>query len=262
MKWYGGALTRPLHSVRVGRMNFPVITIPGTWSPSETCRKINVVIDQAIVLRRDAEPYRNYLGASILGDPCDRRLVFECQDRPSEALDAKATRIFDTGHMFETLVASWLCNAGFDLLDLDPDTGRPFEFQIADGLVRGHADGVIMSGPEIGVPYPLLWECKSLNESSWTDLARRGLKEAKPLYFAQVQTYLLHLGYASCMLTAINKNNAALYHEIIPFVESEARWLSARAIRLVRLAATNNLPPRIEDARECRRCRFAMMCGE
>jgi hypothetical protein len=228
---------------------------------SEPCRRINAAIDAAIELRRSEEPRRDYLGASSLGDPCDRRLVYETRGEPaSDPVSARALRIFETGHMFEQLVRKWLIYAGFDILDLDPNTGRPCEFEIADGRIRGHADGVIMRGPEIGVPYPVVWECKSLNDAAWSDLAKRGLKQAKPIYWAQCQTYLLHLGYTNVMLSAVNKNNALLYHEIIEIAEAEANRLSERAVRIVEMVEVGGVPSRIEDTQQCRWCSYLHPC--
>ena len=48
-------------------------------------------------------------------------------------------------------------DAGFDLrTELK---GEQFAFDTADGEVRGHVDGIIVSGP-LNLGYPMLWECK------------------------------------------------------------------------------------------------------
>jgi hypothetical protein len=69
-------------------------------------------------------------------------------------------RIFEVGHAFEELMTRWLQLAGFDLEDVDPNTGRQFEFSAGGDRIRGHADGIIAGGPDIGATYPLLWEAK------------------------------------------------------------------------------------------------------
>ena len=71
--------------------------------------------------------------------------------------------------------------------------GRQFGFTTAGGRLRGHIDGVIVAGPDIGVRWPALWEHKALNAKSWADLVKRGLRLSKPIYFAQVQLYMAYM---------------------------------------------------------------------
>ena len=222
-------------------------------------RQINRAIDNALLTERAAQQHRGYLGASSIGEACDRKLVLEYQGNAGE-VDAHLLRAFAAGHVFEELLARWLRLAGFDLRDVDPNTGQQYSFEIAGGRVRGHCDGVIVDGPDLGVAYPVLWEAKALNEVSWLDLTRRGVMQSKPIYFAQVQTYMSHLQIERCLFTALNKNTAALYHELVALDPAYAQQLSERAVRLVDLAEENELPPRIDDLRECRDCRVATPC--
>ena len=86
-------------------------------------------------------------------------------------------RIFDAGHQLEDLTIGWLQAAGFDLRTRGRD-GRQFGFSIAGGRIRGHIDGVIIGGPEVGLSWPALFEHKALNQKSWTDLVKRGLRQS------------------------------------------------------------------------------------
>ena len=52
--------------------------------------------------------------------------------------------------------------------------------------MRGHIDGVITAGPDVGIAWPALWEHKALNARSWTDTVKRGLRASKPVYYGQV----------------------------------------------------------------------------
>ena len=82
---------------------------------------------------------------------------------------------FDAGHAFEALSITWLRAAGFVLRDRRDD-GRQFGFVTAGGRLRGHVDGLIVDGPDVGVVWPALWEHKALNANSWSDLVKRGLR--------------------------------------------------------------------------------------
>ena len=168
------------------------------------------------------------------------------------------------GHAFEALSIRWLREAGFDLRDQRAD-GRQFGFEAAGGRLRGHIDGVIVAGPEIGVRWPALWEHKALNAKSWTDLVKRGLRLSKPIYFAQVQLYMAYMELGVALFTALNKDSQALHHEIVPFEPAEAQALSDRAVAIIRAADAGELPPRMASAADfylCRMCAWSQRCWE
>ena len=149
-------------------------------NPAGISRLINSRIDAALETERAGEIQRDYLGASVLGDPCDRRLGYQYAGVEHDPLAGRSLRIFEFGHAAEALVSRWLRLAGFDLQDLDPSTGRQWEFTAGEGRVRGHLDGIIVAGPAIGAAFPIAWEAKALNAASWTDLATKGSRNQSP----------------------------------------------------------------------------------
>jgi len=227
--------------------------------------RINALVDAALVARNRGQPPREYLGASRIGEPCARKLVYEYTNTPKDpdkAFDGAILRIFDAGHQFETLSIKWLREAGFDLRT-ERASGGQFGFQTAGGRLRGHIDGVIVGGPAIGVVWPALWEHKALGAKSWTDLVKRGLAISKPVYYAQVQLYMAYLDLGSALVTALNKDTQALYHEAVPFDPASAQPLSDKAVDILRAAAAGELPPRIASAPDfylCRFCAYAQRC--
>jgi hypothetical protein len=216
--------------------------------------EINRRIGTALAEARAREPRRTYLGASMLADPCARRVAYEYYGEPAEPFDGRALRIFAAGHVLEDLLAQWLRDAGFELLTINPNTGLQFAFE--DGPIEGHADGIIVGGPLPVLPYPLLCECKGLNDRSWNELAKRGLRSSKPIYYGQVNLYMAYLGLDACLFTALNKNSAEIYHELIPFDLPEAQRLVDRAVQIVR----GWLPPR--EPSYCAYCKFKTPCWE
>lgn len=224
---------------------------------------INERIDAALVRVRQAQPPRAYLGASVLGDPCARKIAYDYRHERGEPFTGQALRIFDAGHLFENLAVEWLRRAGFDLRSIDPRTGRQYEFQTAGGKIQGHVDGIIVAGPSLGFRYPVLWENKSLNHRSWTDLVKHGLAASKEIYHGQVQVSMGYLELHACLFTALNKNTCELYHQLVPLVLSEAQRLSDRALDIVRAVEAGQLPPRIASSSDfylCRWCRFHDTC--
>ena len=129
----------------------PLISI--VTSPT---RRINALIDSTLIERHRSQRPRDYLGGSRIGEPCARKLVYELTNVPidyGKGFDGRMLRIFEAGHEFEDLSIRWLRAAGFDLRDKGQD-GRQFGFSIAGGRIRGHVDGVIVAGPNVGISWP------------------------------------------------------------------------------------------------------------
>ncbi|MBW8269998.1 hypothetical protein [Caldovatus aquaticus] len=227
--------------------------------------RINALVDAALLARHRQQRPRDYLGGSRVGEPCARKLVYEITHAPKDRdFDADILRIFDAGHQFEALSIRWLRLAGFDLRDRGAD-GEQFGFVAAGGRLRGHADGVIVGGPAVGLRWPALWEHKALGQRSWTDLVKRGLRLSKPVYFAQVQLYMAYLDLEVALLTALNRDTLALHHEAVPFDAAEAQRLSDHAVDILRAAEAGELPPRIAQSPDfhlCRLCPYATRCWE
>src|SRR5215475_14201220 len=74
---------------------------------------INVAVNDAIerAAATTAELPRPYLGASIIGHECARRIQFEWWVKP--VLAARTREIFDRGHYFEERSRQRLITAGF-----------------------------------------------------------------------------------------------------------------------------------------------------
>jgi hypothetical protein len=239
----------------------------GGKSVHPAATRINDMIDMALTAERHNRPPRDYLGASRIGEPCSRRLVYEFTGTPPDEgkdFDGRVLRIFEAGHVFETLSIRWLRAAGFNLRTTKGDGGQ-FGFSAAGGKFRGHIDGVIVAGPDIGINWPVLWEHKALNAKSWNDLVKRGLKDSKPIYFAQVQIYMAYLEVPVTLFTALNKDTQELCHEIVPFDAACAQVLSDKAVEIIRAAEAHELPPRIAAAPDfylCTFCPFAKRCWE
>ena len=230
-----------------------------------TSERINALINEALIERHRVQHPRDYLGGSRIGEACTRKLVYELTNVPiddGKGFDGRMLRIFDAGHEFEALSIRWLRAAGFDLRDKGQD-GRQFGFSIAGGRIRGHIDGVIVAGPDVGISWPALFEHKSLNAKSWTDLVKRGVELSKPIYYAQMQVYMAYMDLGSALFTAVNKDSQALHHEVVGFDPRTAQALSDKAVDIIRATEAGELPPRIAESPDfhlCRWCFFALRC--
>ena len=229
--------------------------------------RINTLIDHALVDANRRQRRRDYLGASRIGEPCPRKLVYEFAHTapdPDKEFDGSILRIFAAGHQFEDLSIRWLRAAGFDLRT-EKSGGRQFGFETAGGRIKGHIDGVIVGGPDIGIAWPALWEHKALKASSWNDTVKRGVRLSKPVYHGQVQIYMAYMDLSVTLFTVLNKDTQALHHGVLPFDPAEAQALSDKAVDVLRAADAGELLPRIaahSDFYLCRWCAYAQRCWE
>ena len=243
---------------------------------ASTAERINALVDAALIAEREATPPRTYLGASRLGHACERALQFEFAGAPKDEgadFGGQTLRIFGIGHALEDLAIHWLRAAGIDLYTRkgNQPNGEQFGFAVAGGRVRGHVDGIINAAPaalKLGVP--ALWECKTMNARNWRACVKDGVAVSKPVYAAQIALYQAYMDAAvpglatnSALFTAINKDTAELYHELVPFNAELAQRMSDRAVRILRATDAGELLPRIardRDHFECRMCSWANRC--
>ncbi len=235
--------------------------------------KINLLIDKALTAEHSKQEARDYLGASRLGVSCSRALQFEYTDTPKDEdqnFTGRTLKIFQAGHVFEELMIKWLRLAGINLIT-QKQNGNQFGFAVAGGKVKGHIDGVIIDAPEdFDFKFPMLWECKSLNDKSWKDVVKKGLAASKPIYAAQVAIYQAYMesqieGISKnpALFTAINKDTAEIHFELINFDQELAQKTSDKAVQILCATESHELLPRIATDStyfECKFCPWQQRC--
>lgn len=216
---------------------------------------INVAINTLIERAEPPEEIaRQYLGASAIGSECLRKVQYDWWCRPAHM--SQMRDIFARGHFFEELSRQHLIRAGF--------TFAPAEllgFRAAAGLFRGHADGILVSGPKLpDIGFPCLWEHKCLGDKGWRSLERDGLEEAYPAYAAQVWLYQAYLDVTDhpAIFTAVNANTCARLHLLVPFNAEQAQVSSDRAVAVIEATRAGELLPRAYDDPADWRCKA---CG-
>jgi len=210
---------------------------------------INDLIEQA---EPREENVRQYLGASSIGSECLRRIQY---DWMVDAKHVSQTRDrFRRGHLFEELSRQHFVRAGFVFAPNDR-----LAFKAVEGLFRGHADGIIVAGPDLpGVGYPCLWEHKCLYAKGWRPLERDGLAKAYPHYAAQVSLYQAYLDATEhpAIFTAINADTCERLHVLVPFDAGAAQHWSDRAVVVIEATRAGELLPRVTDNPSDWRCKI------
>lgn len=229
---------------------------------SPSVEPINTAINAALerAAKTAAELPRPYLGASIVGSECLRRVQYDWWCSP--VLSARTREIFARGHHHEARMREQLSAAGFKFAPREA-----LAFTAANGDLRGHADGVILAGPDLPgahLIYSCVWECKALNAKNWRALERDGLEKTFPKYAAQTALYQAYLNLTNpALFTAVNSDSCEPLHLLVPFNAERAQLWSDRAVTIIEATRAGELLPRGYDEPtdwHCRTCPHTGRC--
>jgi hypothetical protein len=224
-----------------------------------SARPINKLVNELIEAAEPrTENYRQYLGASAIGSDCLRKIQYDWMCDPQ--FPGRIKEIFARGHFFEEITRQHLIAAGFKFAGAER-----LQFKTAGGLFRGHADGVLIDGPDVpGLLYPALWEHKCLKNKGWKDIERDGLTKFYKTYAAQVAVYQAYLDVTNpAVFSVVNADTCERLHFLVSFDAQLAQVMSDRAVTIIEATRVGELLPRItEDPKDwrCRLCSHCMRC--
>lgn len=204
---------------------------------------------------------RPYLGASIIGRPCDRELWYTFRQVALVRFEGRMLRLFDTGHREEARFVEELRGIGCEVLDVDPETGEQWEVSAVNGHFSGHADGVAKGLPEAPKKWALL-EFKTHNAKSFARLIAEGVEKSKPEHWAQMHIYGHLLGLDRALYLACSKDTDDLHAEWVHIDKSVAERFLARAERII---YATHPPARLSDDPahwQCKFCGFYDVCHQ
>jgi hypothetical protein len=212
---------------------------------------VNAAIEQASLAKHAGDQPRGYLGASLIGDECSRKIQFEWTT--ASTFPARVLSIFARGHYFEIESKQQLVEAGFVFAPAEM-----LGFTAADGLMAVHADGIILRAPaNVELALPALWECKGLNAKNFRAVERDGLAKVFPRYAAQVALYQNFLGVINpALITIVNADTCERLHFTIPFDARLAQEAVDRAVMVIEATRAGELLPRFDPSCEDFRCKM------
>lgn len=210
---------------------------------------VKAIYDNYIAKRKNE--HRPHLGGSQIGNECDRALWYQFRWAWSPEFEGRQLRLFETGDREEERIVSNLRAVGVTVWDRDPETGKQIRFTACDGHFALSLDGVGEGFAESGKPHTL--EFKTMNEKNFAAMKAKGVKETKPVYWAQCQIGMHLAEIDRCVFLAVNKNTDELYMERIKYDAAEGMMLMAKAERIV-FAATP--PARLSEDPSFFKCRF------
>jgi hypothetical protein len=172
--------------------------------------------------------YRDHLGASSIGAPCDRAIWYSWRWTTRARHTGRLLRLFQTGHMAEDRFIRDLRRIGVQVLPVDPDTGKQWEYRDETGHFGGSMDGVGLGFIEAPKTWHAL-EFKTHGAKSFAKLLDEGVAVSKPQHMAQMQVYMHLAGLDRCFYMAVNKDTDELYQERVAYDAETALRPSAAA---------------------------------
>ncbi|MGE0716345.1 MAG: hypothetical protein AB7P02_12960 [Alphaproteobacteria bacterium] len=243
---------------------------------------LRAAMDRA--LEATTEPPRGYLGGSVIGEPCQRRMWYAFrQFAPvgGERTKARIRRIFQAGHDSEARMVRLLSKtAGLAVQAVNPLTRRQWAAELRGGFIKSHFDGVVRNKPGaklLPTDRPHLLELKSMKATGWKsfdDLVQYGVYAAHPKYYAQMQCYMhaTHMEEVRnsedpppvldvALFVAERKDDSELYDEIVEYDPMHAMTFMKVAEDVIDMASP---PPRGRtmkvDGMACRMCGSREIC--
>jgi len=198
---------------------------------------------------------------------CPRRIELEAWGVEGLPLWEGSERAFAEGNMHEQSILEWACenlpNGPYVLHSQQKEVSI---FYHDKELLVGHIDGLATNNEGVTV----LLEAKALAKRAFTEIREKGLREAHPQYFTQVQLYLHALGLEKGYLIVRNKDTPKTrfwdHHieEVVydaEFVEAELKRLEELAIKIEQ-GVEIEPPYNPEDNWQCRQpyCPYTEKC--
>jgi hypothetical protein len=203
---------------------------------------------------------REHLGASEIGEECLRRLWYLFRWCKSKSFPPRMYRLFRRGHKAESNFVELLRGIGFNIWEVDPNTGKQYVFSELGGHYGGSTDG-IASYPFVFRDYFLICEFKTHNDKSFKMLRKAGVRISKPKHYAQMSNYGAKFNCSIGLYCAVNKNDDDIHIEIVELDWNVASEMSEKARYIITAPVP---PPRITNASpsfyKCQECESLHVC--
>lgn len=213
---------------------------------------------EAYCIKEYTDEHRTHLGASILGQDCSRAIWYGWRWVKFEVFDGRMLRLFERGKNEEEKFIKLLRGIGFQIWEVDPNTGKQFRIWGCNGHYGGSADsvGIMPYLPDL----PLLLEFKSYNLKRFDKLFNKGVILADPQYFDQMCQYGRHYNFKYALFCAVCKNDDELYFEVVELDWKRSHELQNQADDIIKA----KLPPAKIATQpsyyKCKMCVFNDVC--
>lgn len=205
------------------------------------------LIDKAHEKR--TERPRPHMGCSQLGHPCDRWLWLSFRWAVVEPFPGRILRLFRRGHHEENWIVSDLRAIG---IDIEGTTGEQQRVHFGSH-VSGSLDGIINSGVPEAPKKRHVAEFKTHSKKSFEELLKKGVKESKPVHWAQCQVYMYGKDIDRALYLAVCKDDDRIYTERVRLDKEAAQRLVDRGRRI---ATSDRMPQPLSTDPSWYQCKF------
>ena len=169
---------------------------------------------------------RPYLGCSQIGHDCMRYLWLSFHWCYEQEIHARLKRLFLRGHREEPEIIKELTQIGIRCYD------DQAECNFVSGHMSGHCDGKAIGVIEAPKTEHLL-EFKTASDKKFKEMVKLKVQKANPVYYAQLQIYMLGLKLTRALFIMVNKNDDTFHIERIRFDKGFAEDLVRKGSYIV-----------------------------
>lgn len=197
---------------------------------------------------------RFHLGASGLGHDCERKIWMDFRWAKPEQFPGRVLRLFERGQNEEGQIVKWLKSIGVKLTRTEEDQ----VFLDIGCHVGGSIDGLIEGGTPGAEKSRAILEIKTHNKKSFEELLKKGVKEAKPMHWVQMNTYAYASGIDRMLYFAVCKDDDRIYTEWLHLDQDVALKSIEKGQRL---ATQDEMPPPLSENPSWYQCKWCNLHG-
>jgi hypothetical protein len=209
-------------------------------------------VEKAIEDKTIDQELRPYLGISMIGDPCPRKLWYSFRLCKKSQHSSRINRLLSRGNREEPIIIQDLESIGIKVHSTQTSCSA------GAGHIKGHCDGMADNVPDAPKTTHLL-EFKTANDRNFKKFKKEGVEKANPIYYGQVICYMYLLYLRRTLFIIVNKNDDDRYYERIYENNEYARELIDKGIDIIN---TKIPPQKLGNAAwfQCKWCNYIAIC--
>jgi hypothetical protein len=229
-------------------------------------------VDLALEAKQKLEASRSYLGMSIIGDECWRKLFYTFRQVANREISAQGIKVVQDGYVQEKIMADRLKMLPYVQLHTeDPQNpGHQIHFTSLLGHFNGNCDGMICGIKESPKTWHV-WEAKAVNDKKFDKLIslreekgeKNSLIEWDMIYYTQAQAYMHFSQTDRHYLTVVSPGGRR-------YISVRTEYNKAFAENAIEKAKTIifdnwNIPAKLSDKKEfykCKWCEYSEVCHD
>lgn len=202
--------------------------------------------------RADDPPFRRHLGASLIGRNCSRELWYSFRWAFKNNFPARIQRLFNRGHLEEARFIAMLQMIGVECWYEDEGGGQ-LRFSDINGHFGSALDCVTRGLPELPKDAVAYAEFKTCSDKIFKKLSENGIQKEKHEHYVQMQICMYEMNLKYGLYFVVNKNDDALYAEIIELNENIAKNYLDRAGTII---YSDEVPAKLNEDSSWYQCKF------